>query len=477
MAADQGPGAHAWELQGSLCEKTGGPGSWVRLCPSLCLSVVRPSVRPVRLGFGDADGAPVCLAEKRRASVRRPRTRFSPQQLGALSAAFRETPHPGWGTILQLAASTRLEEAVIQVWFKNQRAKVKRQQQAQTRPGLPPGARRSSSSAREHEDAPSPTSSAHSGSPGPHLGLSLEGAAAQQLPQPCPPQPPAGAGAPGRSPPWGALPPDLQDLCLQASDLPWACAPLALDELARAYGGPGLDEDGSGGLDQYLLPGAAPPAPPKPTTRLEPPRGDPGAPGAPPGPWQPGGAASSPQTDVPRRRPGKQTSARRRRTKFTPEQLEALKDAFQKTTYPSWGTITQLTLTTNLDDVIIQTWFKNQRAKVKKQQLQSPPSQRHPGAPNHPRAGEGTPSPTASANAVTGDLGVSGPELTEAAGASGPKCLGGPQPPDTQELGLQVSDRPWVSNLSIPELIELYVLPGDDDASCLDQYLLPEGSD
>ncbi|XP_012588912.1 PREDICTED: leucine-twenty homeobox [Condylura cristata] len=106
-------------------------------------------------------------------------------------------------------------------------------------------------------------------------------------------------------------------------------------------------------------------------------------------------------------------SVRRRRTKFTPEHLGALRDVFQKTVYPSWSTITQLALITGLDDLTIQ-----------------------------------------------------------------PNTLGDAQPPDIQDICLQVSDLPWAScQGTISEFMELYILPGNDDSSCFDQYLLPEGSD
>ncbi|XP_037371409.1 paired-like homeodomain transcription factor LEUTX [Talpa occidentalis] len=175
----------------------------------------------------------------------------------------------------------------------------------------------------------------------------------------------------------------------------------------------------------------------------------------------------------------KQKSVRRHRTKFTPEQLGALKDVFQKTRYPSWDTIMQLALSTKLDDLVIQTWFKNQRAKAKKSQLRGQPSQ-SPEAPNPHSAAEeeATPSPTTSANTISGVLGVFDPQQPKGASASESKSLGGSQPNDLQDLCLQASDLPWASSeRNIYEFIELYILPGDDDTSSLDQYLPPEGAE
>lgn len=59
---------------------------------------------------------------------------------------------------------------------------------------------------------------------------------------------------------------------------------------------------------------------------------------------------------------------------FSPEQLTILKDTFEKTTYPRWVTTTALTSATHLDELVVKTWFKNQRVNRRKPQRQTRPS-------------------------------------------------------------------------------------------------------
>lgn len=56
---------------------------------------------------------------------------------------------------------------------------------------------------------------------------------------------------------------------------------------------------------------------------------------------------SAPSAEKPR-------SARRCRTVFTPEQLRALKDVFEKTMYPDWFTVTELTSSIDLEESVIK---------------------------------------------------------------------------------------------------------------------------
>ncbi|EPY85979.1 hypothetical protein CB1_000338021 [Camelus ferus] len=67
----------------------------------------------------------------------------------------------------------------------------------------------------------------------------------------------------------------------------------------------------------------------------------------------------------------KPSTTRRFRTHFSRGQLRVLRDTFEKTRYPNWFIVNQLSSSIHLDESIIKTWFKNQRVKWRKQEQQT----------------------------------------------------------------------------------------------------------
>ncbi|XP_042542714.1 paired-like homeodomain transcription factor LEUTX [Dipodomys spectabilis] len=170
------------------------------------------------------------MAEQLRAH-RKSRTRFTEHQLQELRAAFKDTQQPKWDEVQELASRLQLDQVVVKVWFKNQKAKLKKQQQAKKPPVCP------SASCRQ---------AAH--------GVQVPGAAflspqqpfrgeAHQWPEE--PQEFAAPTSPGLSFPLAAQP-------LETLEVSWTTPlPYSTEELARVYGLSG-DEDPSS-LDKCLL--------------------------------------------------------------------------------------------------------------------------------------------------------------------------------------------------------------------------------
>ncbi|XP_047382175.1 paired-like homeodomain transcription factor LEUTX [Sciurus carolinensis] len=146
---------------------------------------------------------------------------------------------------------------------------------------------------------------------------------------------------------------------------------------------------------------------------------------------------------------------RRQRTNFKPEQLGVLRDAFQKNRSPNWETIQELASLLNLEDIIVKTWFKNQRVRWKEQQQQRQTSP-SPGPSNSSTRlkEEESPLPVTPANAdswryeslCNQDYGSLEPSNDRQPGGAGVPVLNssrGSPPCDMEQTFLGAWDPPW----------------------------------
>nr|XP_055103693.1 paired-like homeodomain transcription factor LEUTX isoform X1 [Symphalangus syndactylus] len=178
---------------------------------------------------------------------RRPRTRFLSKQLTALRELLEKTMHPSLATMGKLASKLQLDLCVVKTWFKNQRAKWNRQRRQQMKPWPPLGPANQTISVKK-EETPSAitTTNIHPISPG------ISDANDHDLHEPSGIKNPGGAGASLRDSSWDSQSYDIEQLCLGASNPPWASTLYEIDEFVKIYDLPGEDDTSS--LNQYLFP-------------------------------------------------------------------------------------------------------------------------------------------------------------------------------------------------------------------------------
>ncbi|XP_051017995.1 paired-like homeodomain transcription factor LEUTX [Acomys russatus] len=120
----------------------------------------------------------------------------------------------------------------------------------------------------------------------------------------------------------------------------------------------------------------------------------------------------------------------------------ALQDAFHRTMFPDQQEIQELASRLQLNDVVVQMWFKNQQQKIVTQQ-RNYQGNSSLGASNH---------------------------VNLMKGASSSQAMG----LDISQICLGSSMPPWASvPQDIDTLVKMYDLPGDEDPESFDKYLPP----
>ncbi|XP_008580451.1 PREDICTED: leucine-twenty homeobox [Galeopterus variegatus] len=160
---------------------------------------------------------------------------------------FKKTMFPDKITIQDLASVLHLNQSVIKTWFKNQRVRWKKQQQ-QTQPSFSPGISNQTFSVKE-EETPLPITSANTCPMSPEILNDCDHDSCE--PSDIRQRGEADASVCNSS--WDSQPYDIEQICLEASDPPWATIPYEIDLFVQLYALPWEDDPSS--LDQYLRPG------------------------------------------------------------------------------------------------------------------------------------------------------------------------------------------------------------------------------